>query len=367
MQRPSGHRLHGLPGLLCLACLGCFNPALGRSQTEPPLYNEIASPDPKARQTVALDRVLLGIPVDRRLEITTLIGNVVTGFRYELGTETLTLVRPGDTDRTALIQVPVREILLVREEVSAAGRNAIWGFTTGAVIGGAVGVLMGLVITSMNDVHSNDTWPVAGGALVGAVGGGAVLAGAGALIGSFDDLWREVYRRGVDLDPAGTYPAAVTVPERSARLGLYAGLSSLYDDTHISSGGWVKAELMKDLGGIAALGPELAYYGLGGSSTTEESDGTVRYRSYGDVLQIGLGIRWSARGSGFKPYLAAGPALYIRNDAYFGANFGGGLEWRFKQGQAIGLDLRYHISITGTNRADSADILTLGLALSAGL
>ncbi len=315
-------------------------------------------PEPGPDPTTLLTEVLRDQPANRLFEITLGSGQFARGYLTAVRGDSLYLREQEDGGTT--FAYALNEIILVRQWHTNASGGAGWGATTGAVILGGFGTLVGLYAASL-DTGDNDVGPVVGltmvGAGMGALAGGLLGGGMGALISSWHEIWPE------DIGPPLPEPPRRS---RNTRLGLFAGLGNARTLELDYSRFTGRVTLHKALGKAASLGPEIAYHDFGGPVITYQDNGSSVQQTAG-IVAFSLGAMVRNRSLGLGPYLAMGTGWYLSDASFLGAHVGGGLRWQVRRSLDFSLDIRYHFSFTSVADDEIDEFWTLGLELGLGI
>ena len=251
------------------------------------------------------------------------------------------------------------EILRVRAWQANSARGAGWGATSGAVVVGGFGALVGMYASA---IRGNDNaGPVVAfaliGAGVGAAGGGLVGGSVGLLISS----WQQVWPTGADLRLPGSAPTS-----KNARLNLFAGSGSTTLPDYEVTRPVGRISLHKNLNPNASLGPAVGYHKFGGTEVTQ-LPGSTETRSRDGILQVGMEFKIRADRTGFSPFATTGAGWYLGNGVFIGGHAGGGLRWAVSDFTDLEFDVRYHFSFTDTDEDDIDSFWTIGLNLGFGI
>jgi hypothetical protein len=331
---------------LALLCLLFLLPVQAAGQVDPLLDHAInkLKPDAELGVSMATGDIYLGQFSGRQNDQLLLTGSFDHG-------------EPGST-----VTLPLADIVRLQVSGSGAGRGFKAGFTTGAVVGGSLSLLWGLALSSL-DSDDDNTMGIIGFTMLGTMAGGIGFGSVGAGIGALTDAWYTVYE-----SPDARFP-----PDRSGsrdtRVALGLGLASGYQDRedYQQTGLYGTGGLQVPVGSLVEVGPELAYYHLGGSIEHHQADYTY-FTSVSPVVSIGLAASLQPRKSGWAPYLVAGTGYYFSEGEYLGLSLGGGLRFRTAGDQEARLEIRNHFSIYDDGHNFVLDhFLTLGANFSFGL
>lgn len=291
--------------------------------------------------------ILAGLPRDHLLEITLDDGSVHVGGLAGTRPDSVVLA-PRDGAPEAVL--PLDEIIRIRERRSNARRGAGWGAVSGSMVGGSLGFLSGLYLSSINDGRESDTGVVAGATAVGAVLGAGAFGLTGWGIGALTRSWRTIY--GPEIDGGAGGDRART------RVALDLGYGSLERHDATFDGVAVRAGLRKQLSDRFEMGPHFEYVKLGGS-LVRFAYGTAEYQDADDSFHASLGTRFHLVKEGLGPFVAAGSGWYWGNGGYLGGHVGGGLRYLNRSGTDFNLDGRYHFNLTDIDRGSDAGYWTL--------
>ncbi len=350
-----------LPALIFL--LAAF-PAVG----DPGEFPEF-SPSEKAEEPDPdLRAILATAEQDRLLRITLFSRVQLEGHPYLVRADTLLLFSPdgyqeflGTGRPTGLIPAPLAEIARVQQRRSGAARGGDWGLTAGGLAGGTLGVLLGLVVTGMNDQEDSDATPVIALGLTGAGIGAAVFGGIGAGIGALTYSWYTIHPGG-----DSRLPQALIEPSVPTSLDLQVGYAMGESQGYQLSGLSLRSGLMRRIGARATLGPAIGYHHLTGTRTFTTPD-YQGISSFGDpVVTVGLDLRIGALGGGLQPFLDLGAGANIGGDLYPGAHVGGGLLHAGTGRTAGYLGVRYHFNLHGEFDGGISDFWVIGAGLAFG-
>jgi len=281
----------------------------------------------------------------------------------------LELSDPGLSASVAIAEVVG---IWVRGRATHAGAKTLG--IAGAAVGGAFGILGGLSLAAISGDDDDAVIPKV--ALVGllfASAGGVIGAATGSAIGAALPRWHQVYSR--DPDPAEASPAPAVAPHDQsvhqkplARFSLVGGYAQGLEKTAQGSPG-VRVALLTDLNRHLTIGPEVGYAATGYHPVTTGLAGT-EVITVSDAFHAGGALYYIPFRARLSPYLAAGLALYVRDDQYPGYSLGAGCAFnRTGNGPRVSLDFRYHDSMTtqpGSAHLDGAwpAYFTAGLGIS---
>jgi hypothetical protein len=305
-----------------------------------------------AAESTELASSLHDLPPDRLLEVTLEDGSVQTGFLVRARADSLFL-DPGNARPP--VGLATNEVLRVRERRSNAGRGAGWGVTSGALIGGGLGLLSGLYVASINDRDDGDVAPVlvftAGGAALGAGVFGLTGWGIGALSTSWRDVWVD------DARWSGAREAGQESAPTRLNLAAGAGAIEIRDE---SFGGFAwRAGLSKPITPHLEMGPHFEFVHVDGAVVREVPGGGTETIATDNLFQASFGTRLYLKESGFGPYANLGAGWYFGNGGYLGGHVGGGLRTVNPAGTDFSLDARWHFNITEIDRGSDAGFLTV--------
>jgi hypothetical protein len=253
-----------------------------------------------------------------------------------------------------LAGLAVDEVVRIRERRSNAGRGAGWGATSGALVGGGLGLLSGLYLASINDSEASDAGPVVLGVVAGAAVGAGVFGVAGLGIGAMTTSWRDVW-----VAPGAGAGRAAGEESVPTRLNLAAGAGTIeIRDERFSGFAW-RVGLSKPITPHLEMGPHFEFVHNDGSVVRDTPGGGTEYISTDNVFHASFGTRLYVATSGFGPYAALGAGWYFGNGGYLGGHVGGGLRYLNRSGTDLSLDARWHFNITEIDRGSSAGILTV--------
>lgn len=300
----------------------------------------------------ALRSLLLRVPTGRPVRLTLDTGARLTGRIRGVDADSVRLAAPAAAAALA-------DVLTLEEQRSGWATGTKVGMTTGAVVGGAFGLLAGTYLGAINDPEDGD-WPVvltctALCLAAGGLGGGALGAGVGGLVTHWEPLFPEPDRG----RPRGSLR---TAPPGETRLELTAGLAAAQDGPYAPRAWGGRVGLLRRIGRGLDLGPELGFYDLGETVRIQENGGTTSLR-VSPATQMGAGLSWRRERAGWQPYLAGGLALYLRNEAYTGASVGAGLAWQRASGSALLVDLRHHFCLSEHQDPTSRNFTTFQAGL----
>ena|GEM_PF-5379310 len=305
---------------------------------------------------------------DRLLRVTLFSRVQIEGHPYLVRADTLLLLSPdgyqeflGTGRPTDLIPAPLAEIARIQQRRSGAARGGNWGLTAGGLAGGTLGVLLGLVVTGLNDSQDSDVQPVIAFGLVGGGIGAAVGGGIGAGIGALTYSWYTIHPESDSHAPEPQIePSAPT--NLDVQVGYAMGKSQGYQLSGLS----LRSGLMRRIGAKATLGPAIGYHHLTGTRTfsTPDYQGSS---TFGDpVVTVGLDLRIGAIGGGLRPYLDLGAGANIASDLYPGAHVGGGLLHAGAGRTAGYLGVTYHFNLHGEFDGGISDFWVIGAGLAFG-
>jgi hypothetical protein len=292
-------------------------------------------------------------PPDRQIELVFADGRFIRGYPVLVHADSVLMRR--DESGGPVSSQALATIVAAREWRSNAGRGFGWGATSGAVIVGSFGLLMGAYLSSINDSDDSDLAPLCAmtfmGLGAGALAGGALGGGVGALSSSWVEFWPQV--SGLPEGESARYAKAT-------RLGLWAGAGrSLLDGYEVTRFAG-QVSLGRSLGRSLSLGPELGYFHFNGTSRLQSGNGTY-VLGRDSILKIGLAANYRARRPGVGPFATAGIGWFISDDAYLGAHAGGGLRWQYGSGHDLEFDVHHHFSFTDVSPGQVSRFWTLGL------
>lgn len=302
-----------------------------------------------------LGEVLRNTPHGRLLELRFDNDEFVRGYPVVVRNDTIYLQQAENQGPLTPYSLPA--VVGVREWRSNGGRGAAWGATSGALVVGSFGLLMGSYLASTNSDYESDTGPVIGATLLGAgIGalGGSVL---GLGVGSLSHSWREIWP-----SPAPVTEFNPTANSEATRLGLFAGSARPILDGYEVSRFAARVSLRKSLGRLVSLGPEISFHDFEGEAVTGTNGGSTR-RSKENLIKLGLALNLRSQRPGLSPYATTGIGWLLSNDSYLGGHLGGGLRWQFNRGNDFQLDVRYHFNITTVNPGEVDQFWTLGVGL----
>lgn len=308
--------------------------------------------DPGDNHPDALATLIPELPHDRLLEVTLDDGTVHIGDLVRARLDSLVLEPEGGLPETAMA---VDEIIRIRERRSNAGRGFGWGAVSGVLVGGSLGFLSGLYLSSINSSEESDTGPVIGGAVVGAAVGAGIFGLTGWGIGALTGSWRTIYGP-VDGDEKGD-------DHSPTRLALDLGYGSLKRKEVTFEGFAARLGLHKPISSRVQMGPHFEYVNLGGS-TVSQGNGYEEYVSSDDSFHASFGMKANLNRSGFGPYAAAGFGWYWGNGGYIGGHLGGGVRYLNRGGTDFSLDGRYHFNLTEIDKGSDAGYWTLTAGFS---
>lgn len=311
----------------------------------------LAAPAPAVEST-SLTTLIPDLPHDRLLEVTLDDGSIHTGYLVRARIDSLVLGPWGEEAETSLA---VAEIVRLREKRSNAARGAGWGAVSGTLIGGSLGILSGLYLSSINDSEESDVGPVLGGAAIGAAMGAGVFGLTGWGIGALTGSWRTLYGP-EEQDIKGDDHAPT-------RLALDLGYGSLKRSETTFDGFTIRLGLNKPISSRIQMGPHLEYVNLGGTSVNY-GNGYEEYVSNDDSFHASFGMKANFKRTGFGPYAAAGFGWYWGNGGYLGGHLGGGLRYLNRGGTDFNLDGRYHFNVTEIDKGSDAGYWTLTAGFS---
>jgi hypothetical protein len=291
--------------------------------------------DPGDSHPDALATLIPELPRDHILEITLDNGSVHTGYLVRARLDSLTLKPWGDDPRSI---VAVDEIIRIRERRSNAGRGFGWGAVSGALVGGSLGFLSGLYLSSINSREESDTGPVIGGTVVGAAVGAGIFGLTGWGIGALSRSWRTLYG-----DESLGVPGEDHAP---TRLALDFGYGSLRRDQTTFDGFAARLGLDKPISKHMLMGPHFEYV------------------SSDDSFHASFGMKAYLRHNGFGPYAAGGFGWYWGNGGYLGGHLGGGVRYLNHRGTDFRLDGRYHFNVSDIDKGSDAGYWTVTAGFS---
>lgn len=318
-------------------------------------------PDPSLGQVdPLLETALAGLAPGCPLEVTTLSGDRQLGFFAGVQAGDILLTRSEPTG-VPLLAVPLAAIGRLREEAGAAGVGWRTGFTTGAVVGGSLSLLFGLALSSLDGDDGDDTMSILAFTGLGLAAGGVTFGLVGAGIGSMTTVWQTRY------EAPGVLPASSAEESTMATLGLGLASTSADGNDFSAQGLVVQAGLRRSLGSRFSIGPELAYYDVGGT-LRHEGPGYTSFESVGARASFGLAAGWERARRGWSPFLTAGTGYYIGDGEFLGLSLGGGLRYRTAGHQDIRLEVRKHLNIyEGRNDFRHDGLFTAGAIFAFGL
>jgi hypothetical protein len=306
------------------------------------------------------------LPPNRLLELSLTDGQFARGVAVQVLNDTLYL-RPDNGGLVPLSRYPLADILRVRQWHTNSSTGAGWGATSGAIVVGGFGVLVGLLVVSYDHQADSDEYiaPVLAltlvGAAAGAFTGGVLGAGVGALVSSWHQVWPA-------LDSSPGVIAATEFPpySRNTRLNLFAGgghtVVPSYDVTSFVG----RVSVHKTLSEKVSLGPSLGYHNFGGDETLY-GNGYTEIRSRDDLLMMALTAKFRGDQSGIGPYGTVGTGWFIGDKAFIGGHLGGGLRWPVGGTTDLELDVRYHFNFTHVDPDQIDQFWTVGLNFGFGI
>jgi hypothetical protein len=286
-----------------------------------------------------------------------------TGGQSHSGT--LVHLLPGSlslqTSSGQALNLLMEDVQRVESKKRSPGTGALVGLGVGALSGG---IFLAHVCTVNEEEDQNLTLPCAGG---GALLGGALGAGAGALLGLMVPHWSTLYEKRTQgplpLPPetAGEEPLEPSLSGQApwGEVGVQlGGAQSLGSDSSTGWGG--RLHVMGLAGSHVALGSEAGWYG-GMTSRLPSSGGPALQENHA-LFQLGVLLRLGAAFGPVKPSLLGGVAYVHTRSGHIGASVGGELEVRFwKSLPPLAFEVRYHEILEGSPFQSEPDFLTFGL------
>jgi hypothetical protein len=330
-------------------------PAPAPSAESPPLVQAPGAPEaPRPASAAAAPRVLLR---GRDVQIQTGRGQRHSGALVSL--------EPG---ALSLQVEPERVVTLLLEDVrqlSVKRRSVVEGTLLGTGAGGLTGGLFVLYLcTHVIDGKSSLPLCAGGGALIG----GAIGAGVGAVLGLAVPRWSTVYERD------GQHPLSLQLEEPEARsalarwlfhpgpvgeLGVQLGYARDMGSGNPTDGFGGRLHVLARLGPYLALGPEVAWYGGVGTEDFVDATGQV-FRTHRNLFQLGGLVRAGLEVGPTRTSALVGLAFYENRQGYAGLSLGGEVEVRpWERPPPVVFDVRYHLNIDELQ--DDPDRLTFGL------
>lgn len=362
MNRPANRSRRAFASVVLVASCLALHPA--RCQALGPAAGggaaatagEFAPAPMRQQQTRDLRELLALAEGDLPLRVTLASRDQVMGHPWRVFGDTLQLVpprayRPGQSPRAGdLVPVFVADIMRLEQARSGARTGAGWGAKTGAIVVGGLGLLVGAAVAGLSE-SDEDVGPIAGFAIVGigagALVGGGIGAGVGALGRSWITLWPQA-------EAGASEPGDLVGDGRRAHF-LIEGGWSVDDRAEVDGRGpGVRLGLMRRLSGAFEMGPVAEFHDLEGRIRYDDYYGWYPEYPYEPVLasrnrmfSLGLDVRANGQAGGVRVLGTTGLGWCLSDELYIGANAGIGLRRRAAGGQELSLVVRRHFEVTG--------------------
>lgn len=303
--------------------------------TEPPAVID-ESVFTNAPDSGALSILLAGLEPGRRLRITKYSREVLVGLPRVVRGDTLWLM----ADSLAVIALP--DVARVQQWRSGSEQGAKFGAISVGIVGGLLGVFVGGLAAAFNDSHDSDVLPMIigplGGIAVGAMAGSLIGAGLGATTRSWYTIWPAEWH-----EPPP--PPEPELPRPEARLLLEAGRSASTDDAYDVSGAGLAIGLFRRQSAQVELGPAVRYQALSAIVDVPPRVGSGTYTQLEPIATISFDVRWQPAAPGLRPCVDGGLGYSLSNDLYPSAHLGVGLRARDAHERDYGVMFRRHAAV----------------------
>lgn len=301
-----------------------------------------------------LRELLATVDGDRLLRVSLDARETIEGYPHLVVADTLLLTpREG----TVMLRAPLMDIVNVQQRQPGTRSGAGWGATSGVIAGGALGALFGIVVAALGDDDDSDAGPIVAFAIGGVAAGALLGGGIGAGIGAMTHGWATLY----PLDSAESEDH-----EPRTRLCVEPGGNFGVKNLQGSGGFSARLGILRRLGERVEMGPVAEYHDIRGI-TVIESYGGYTYMSETDrLLAVGLDVRVNDEAAGLRPFGSTGVGWCVSEDLYLGGHLGGGLRWRGDHGHEFSVGARRYFSLTGT-QARRAQFWAVTAGVTVGL
>lgn len=283
------------------------------------------------------------------------------------------------TDGLRAIPLAAATGLWVRE------RGTKSGFKTGRIIGAVAGGLFGTLLAMMVEGEDADIGAGQETVIVGlsVLAGYLTVGGAGAILGTAFEDWREVPLGGNPSSPAdavvdaertrtanSTFVVVPVMPDSGQELGRIGSIE-------ITTGGaWVAGRSLDTAGvelGAALTGDYPSGFGFGGEISWQRPGDQPRsypysdgYRTQDSAWHLGLIARYERRRGPVRPFVTAGIGFYDWDDGFLGGSLGAGVAIPLHVPHSvIRVEYRRHDNLQNLVDSDPGfHAVTLGLARS---
>lgn len=307
-----------------------------------------------------LRELLATVDAKYPLRVTLSTREIIEGHPWRVYGDTLLLVPPTEyaagiatPDPAHLLAAPVTDIIRVQQRQSGLARGAGWGAKSGALVGGGLGVLLGVVVAAISedgDDDIGDVGVVAMASLMGAGTGALFGSGIGAGVGAMTHDWYTIWPLGDS--QGGGHPDGTVA---RTRMCVEAGWSHDTDAIEDGSGPGGRLGILRRLGDRVEMGPFVEYHNIRGLVLNEYQyyypyDDYVPYpTSTSSQLSLGLDVRVNSTTVGSRPFFDSGIGWCAAGDLFLGAHVGAGLRWRGDNHNEYSLALRRYFALTGTD------------------
>ena len=326
-----------------------------------------------ARASATVDPELVStlgrVPPNSLLDVRDAAGNRFIGHLAGIQESRLVLhtVPAAEEEMSREVQVDLADIDYLARRQGAASTGFGTGFTTGAMLVGSLSLLFGLALDSL-DGEQNNTSDVLGIGLAGGIAGGTVLGLAGAGIGALIKEWDCIYR-----SPAlrAAEPDWDLRHRNSLALGVGVASGINTREHYSESGPFASLKWNRRLGKQWEVGPEIAFFKVGGTHEEEFRSDTYTYtyqESVSDLLAFNVVTGWCNSRKGWSPFMNVGFGLYVGGGEFPGLSIGGGLSFRDAGGREVRFELRDHLNLSNDDHGNPVDnLLTAGAVFSFSL